>query len=115
MRRHVLGEQDPASKAVAAGWRDSRLLVPIEKVKERLGAELFQEPREYGWVGDGGFIMHDVLDDGSMVQCIVCCLDDRPGSSVERKGILTREDLEESFATWLTGKGIARGMIDVSY
>jgi len=69
VRKQIRGDH-PAAEPVFAGWWDCRNLVPFEKAKEVLGEEYFGEDRQYGWIGDGGFIMHDVLDGGKTVQCV---------------------------------------------
>ena len=112
VRKYVLGADDPATEPVYAGWWDCRNLVPLEKAKEKLGERYFVESTQYGWMGDGGFMMHDVLDGGKTVQCVGACRED--GSSNERKMELDRETLERAFASWLDGP-IAKGMIDVSH
>ena len=112
VRKYVLGANDAATEPIYAGWWDCRNLVPMEKAREKLGGRYFVENRQYGWVGDGGFIMHDVLDNGKTVQCVAACREDE--TSNERKIELDRDKLEKSFATWLDGP-IAKGMIDVSF
>jgi salicylate hydroxylase len=71
VRGHVLGNDHPAVLAKPAGFWDARSLVPIQKAKELIGEEYFEVNRQYGWVGDGGFFMHDVLDDGKTVQFVL--------------------------------------------
>lgn len=66
VRKHILGIDHPAAEPVFAGWWDCRNLVPCEKAKQVLGTEYFEVDRQYGWIGDGGFIMHDVLKDGAV-------------------------------------------------
>jgi salicylate hydroxylase len=68
VRGYVLGNEHPAVKAQFAGFWDCRTLVPIQTAREALGEEYFEEQRQYAWSGDGGFIMHDVLDRGETVQ-----------------------------------------------
>lgn len=111
VRKYVLGANDATMEPVYAGWWDCRNLVPIEKAKEKLGEGYFVENSQYGWVGDGGFIMHDVLNSGETVQCVGACREE--GAPNERKMELDRDKLEKSFAPWLDGP-IAKGMIDVS-
>lgn len=82
-----------------------------EKAREKLGEQYFVEYRQYGWVGDVDFIMHDVLDNEKTVQCVGACRED--GTLNERKMELDRDKLEKPFATWLDGP-IAKGMIDAS-
>lgn len=112
VRQHILGTGHPALDPVFAGWWDCRNLVPFDKAKKTLGEELFKENRQYGWVGDGGFIMHDVLDDGKTVQCVGAVTTDETWSSKDWKKALSRNKLEDSFATWADGP-IAKGMIEV--
>ena len=112
VRKYVLGVDHAATEPVFAGWWDCRNLVPFEKAREKLGDKYFMENRQYGWMGDGGFIMHDVLDNGKTVQCVGACREDVTLN--ERKIELGREKLEKSFASWLDGP-IAKGMIDVSH
>lgn len=74
VREYVLGSDHPALYPKTSGFWDSRSLITMKKAKELLGENLVEEQRQYGWVGDGGFFMHDVLDGGETVQCIVCGL-----------------------------------------
>ncbi|KAF2451243.1 FAD/NAD(P)-binding domain-containing protein [Karstenula rhodostoma CBS 690.94] len=71
VRRHVLGAEHPAVSARRSRFWDARSLVSIDKAREVLGGEYFAEPRQYGYVGDGAFFMHDKHDDGEMVQFVV--------------------------------------------
>lgn len=112
VRNHILSNH-PASKPHFAGWWDCRALVPIEKAAKILGDEYFREDRQYGWLGDGGFMMHDVLDNGRTVQCIAAVLTDGDWDPNEWKKPLDREMLEASFATWKDGP-ITQGVINVS-
>ena len=113
VRKHILGADHPATEPVFAGWWDCRNLVPYEKAREKLGEKYFEEDRQYGWLGEGGFIMHDVLEHGKLVQCVGAILTDEPWDSTEWKRSLDQKKLEESFAPWLDGP-IAKGMIEVS-
>lgn len=57
VRQHILGDRYPAT---FAGFCDARSLIPMQKAKELLGEEYFEVDRQYGWIGDGGFFMHDI-------------------------------------------------------
>ncbi|KAI1147678.1 salicylate hydroxylase [Nemania diffusa] len=96
-----------------AGFWDCRNLVPFDKAKSTLGEELFESDRRYSWIGDGAFIMHDVLENRSMVQCIVSAIDRQQPDLRSRKKILTQDDLMGTLGTWLSGP-IANGMIDLT-
>ena len=109
-RKHILGDH-PSANASFAGYWDCRFLVPIDRAREALGAELFMENRQYGWCGEGGFFMHDVLDNGTSVQCVSSAMASKWGAD-EWKRELDQKTLEDSFADW-TNSPIAPGMIKV--
>lgn len=112
VRRHVLQEAADAQGASPAGFWDCRNLVPFEKARETLGAEFFEQDRQYGWAGNGAFIMHDVLENRTKVQCVISAVEkDYPK---DRKRTLTREILEETLSEWLDGP-VGKGMIEVRY
>ncbi|KAK0716926.1 hypothetical protein B0T26DRAFT_645322 [Lasiosphaeria miniovina] len=116
VRSFVLGDAAAAAAAEhgpsPAGFWDCRVLVPFDKAKATLGEQYFDVHRQYGWVGDGAFIMHDILDAGTTVQCVVSAVEkDAPR---DRKRPLTLESLTKSLRTWLDGP-IAKGVIDVSF
>lgn len=69
--------------------------------------------RQYGWIGDGGFIMHDVLDEGKTVQCVGAVRTDETWKPDEWTKPLDRRALEEAFRSW-PDRPIAKGMIEVS-
>ncbi|KAI0837899.1 FAD/NAD(P)-binding domain-containing protein [Hypoxylon sp. FL0890] len=110
VRKYVL--QDAAEKHAASpgGWWDSRIVVPIAKAKALLGEQYFDVPRQYLWAGDGIFVLHDVLENGSMVQGVISGVETDPPAN--RKRPLTHELLAEAFQAWPEGS-IAKGIIDL--
>ena len=113
VRQHVLGLDHPATKPVPAGWSGLVNMVPYPKGVAKLGAEVLEEHRQYGWVGDGGIFIHDSIAN-KLVMCIGTRVD--RNLSKERRKPVSRESLEEGFAPWVQGAegDLARGMIDVS-
>ncbi|KAI0115127.1 salicylate hydroxylase [Daldinia grandis] len=111
VRSYILqGEADQFAASQAGFW-DCRCLVPIEKAKAMLGPELFTFNRQYGWVGDGSFIMHDVLENGTMVQCVISAIEHAPTKDRRRK--LSRDTLTQTLKNWLDGP-IANGIIELA-
>uniref|UniRef100_A0A8H7K438 FAD-binding domain-containing protein n=1 Tax=Bionectria ochroleuca TaxID=29856 RepID=A0A8H7K438_BIOOC len=110
VRDLVLSDESKQYSASPAGFWDCRVLVPFEKAKMVLGEELFKLDRQYGWAGDGAFILHDVLENGTLVQCVISAVEDE--SPRDRKHLLTREFLNKILASWLDGP-IASGIIDL--
>lgn len=111
VRRHVLQKNAEHEGPSPAGFWDCRNVVPFEKARDALGAQYFEEDRQYGWAGNGAFIMHDVLDNRTKVQCVISAVENDPQK--DRKRPLTREFLENILHDWLDGP-IGKGMIDVS-
>lgn len=84
--------------------------MPYEKAKTTLGEKLFDQARQYSWMGDGAFIMHDILENRTMVQCVISGVEKEP--SQDRERTLTRDVLTEALQPWLDGP-IAKGAMDV--
>lgn len=110
VRSFVLGDDADRYDASPAGFWDCRTLVPFEKAKTVLGSELFEKDRQYGWAGDGGYILHDVLDNRTTVHCVISAVE--PSPTRDRKRPLNREILTQTLNKWLDGP-IAKGMIEV--
>lgn len=110
VRSHVLQDSTNEFAASPAGFWDCRTLVPFEKAKAILGAERFEVDRQCGYIGDGAFVMHDVLEDRTVVQCIISAIEREP--TRDRKRALTRESLTQTLGTWLDGP-IGKEVIEV--
>ncbi|KAI6083844.1 FAD/NAD(P)-binding domain-containing protein [Hypoxylon rubiginosum] len=110
VRKHVLQGAEEHGASPVGGW-ECRNLVPVAKAKAVLGETSFEVDREYCWVGDGGFMMHALVDDGTMVQCIVACVEtDFPP---DRKRTVTREVLEDVLdKSWFDGP-IGKQMVEI--
>lgn len=111
VRKHVLQDAGEYSASPVGGW-ECRNLVSVERATKALGEESFQVAREYCWAGDGAFMMHALVENGTMVQCIVAAHEkDFPR---DRKRPITRQVLEDAIgASWFEGP-VARGMIEAS-
>ncbi|KAI1417355.1 FAD/NAD(P)-binding domain-containing protein [Hypoxylon sp. FL1857] len=110
VRKYVLQDVAESCAVSPGGWWDSRVVVPIAKAKAILGEQYFEVPRQHLWAGDGVFVLHDVLENGSMVQGVISAVEKDPPAN--RKRPLTRELLAEAFHTWPDGS-IAKGIIDL--
>jgi salicylate hydroxylase len=113
VREYILGHESPALKPTFAGFWDCRMLVPIEKARKVLGEQYFDKNRQYCWIGDGGFFLHDVLDNGKTLQVVASRITDESWNPSEWKRDLDRKTLEEAFSGW-TNSPIANSMIEVS-
>jgi salicylate hydroxylase len=79
-----------------------------------LGREWFEEDRQYGWVGPGGIFIHDLANDGKMVQCIGTTVAPWVSAGEGRRKEVDRSYLEGVYAGWKSSP-VKAGMIEVSY
>lgn len=113
IRNHVVGEEPEKHAASPAGWWDCRRLVPFEKARSALGDESFKVDRQYAWLGDGASMLHGLVENRTMVQCIIAVID--KNFSADRKREVTRQVLEDALPTsWYEGP-VAKGMVEVSF
>ncbi|KAK7748376.1 hypothetical protein SLS62_008639 [Diatrype stigma] len=112
VRNHVVGEEPEKYAASPAGWWDCRCLVPFEKARSTLGDESFKVDRQYAWLGEGAAMLHGLVEDRTMVQCIIAVID--RDLSADRKRQVTRQVLEDNLpASWYEGP-IAKGMVELT-
>lgn len=73
VRRYVAGHDHPGVEPVNTGWRAVWTLKPYDTAVKYLGPELINKdkPRQMGWGGRYGFVMHDILSNGALVQCVI--------------------------------------------
>ncbi|OTA93174.1 hypothetical protein M434DRAFT_11843 [Hypoxylon sp. CO27-5] len=110
VRKYVLQDAAESCAASPGGWWDSRIVVPIAKARAVLGERYFEVPRQHLWAGDGVFVLHDVLENGSMVQGVISGVEKNPPTN--RKHPLTREFLADAFQSWPEGS-ISKGIIEI--
>ncbi|KAH9904691.1 FAD/NAD(P)-binding domain-containing protein [Xylariomycetidae sp. FL2044] len=111
IRQHVLADESEKYAASPAGWWDCRHLVPFEKARLALGDESFKVDRQYAWLGDGAAMLHGIVENRTMVQCIIAVID--KNFSADRKRVVTRQVLEDALPqSWFEGP-VAKGMIDL--
>ncbi|KAI1260714.1 salicylate hydroxylase [Xylariaceae sp. FL1019] len=108
VRKHVVPKKEWSG--TPSGFWDCRNLIPYDRAKATLGDEYFAVDRQYGWAGDGAYFLHDVLEDGSVVQCVMSGTEEV--SLPNRIHRLTRLFLERKLGPWLDGP-IAGKMIDL--
>ncbi|POS74231.1 hypothetical protein DHEL01_v207376 [Diaporthe helianthi] len=73
VRKFILGEDDPALSPRDTGLWAVVALEPYAVAQASLGEGLvnIEDAREYSWVGDGAYLMHNVLSQGELVQFII--------------------------------------------
>jgi salicylate hydroxylase len=69
-REFVLGAEHPAVKPVFTGGYNHRVVIPLQAAKEAFGEDYCSLVTQHGWIGDGGFLLTDLVDDGTSMQVI---------------------------------------------
>ncbi|KAK7955145.1 salicylate hydroxylase [Apiospora saccharicola] len=110
VRNHVMGKEAEKHAASPAGWWDTRHLVPFEKARAALGDESFKVDRQFAWLGEGAAMLHGIVENRTMVQCIIAVID--KNFSADRKRPVTRQVLEDALPkSWYQGS-VAKGMVE---
>ena len=85
-----------------AGWWLMQALKPLDDSKTNLGEDLvdMNDPHEYSGVGDGVYMMHIVLSEGNLVQCVavVKCDINEPLEYWQKS--VAAEDLKQYYYDW---------------
>ncbi|ROV86841.1 hypothetical protein VMCG_10897 [Cytospora schulzeri] len=73
VRGLILGEEDTATNPRNTGFWVVMSLQPYDKAQGSLGKDVVdsEDAREYMWLGDGHMILHNVLDNGKLVQFVI--------------------------------------------
>ncbi|KAK2606536.1 hypothetical protein N8I77_005278 [Diaporthe amygdali] len=102
VRGIVLGDGDSAVRPRNSGWWAIMGLKPYAAAQESLGESLVhvEDPRQYGWTGEGAYLMHDVLSDGQLVQLIACGMDEDARGSDRWQTTLSADEIREQFRGW---------------
>lgn len=77
-------------------------LKPYDTAQAGLGEGLVdvKDPRQYGWTGEGTYLMHDVLSDGELVQLVACGMDEGARGSDRWQTTLSADEIREQFRSW---------------
>lgn len=99
LRKTILGEDDPATSPRNSGWWAVWTLQPYQEARSLLGEERtnIDDPREYIWVGNGTFLMHNVLSDGQLVQLVLTGHDQQEVDGAKWQRAVSAETLRDLF------------------
>ncbi|KAK4504254.1 hypothetical protein PRZ48_005170 [Zasmidium cellare] len=75
VRQHILG---PDYAPFYTSGYNHRVVVPLAEAEEAFGKEYCSLRTQYGWIGDGGFLLTDHCDEGRSMQVIAGWSDKGP-------------------------------------
>lgn len=105
VRGVVLGDQHAANHARNTGSWVVMTLQPYDKAQASLGKQLVnaEDAREYMWLGDGHIIMHNVLENGELVQFVAGSVDQDAEASAQWQRTVNADNLGKFFENGVPG------------
>ncbi|KAK2606716.1 hypothetical protein N8I77_005447 [Diaporthe amygdali] len=102
VRKLVLGEGDPAAVPRNTGWWAVMALKPYAEAQASIGKGPIniEDAREYGWIGDGTFLMHNLLSDGQLAQLIVTAYEEEAVGSDQWFRTVSADELRKHYQDW---------------
>ncbi|KAI0842823.1 FAD/NAD(P)-binding domain-containing protein [Hypoxylon sp. FL0890] len=102
VRKIVLGETDPAAEPRNTGTWVIMTLQAYSKAQNSLGKGTvdLEDAREYSWVGDGCFILHNLLSGGQLVQFAVAAYDKDAESTDRWTRSVSAEEIKRLYKDW---------------
>lgn len=107
VRKYILGADNPATPPVFAGWWDTRNLSPIDQAEKLMSPYInAADPRQYGWIGDGAFLIHTVLSHVQQAMVVASAYTDETWPEDSWKMPLELSKLQQTFQDWTIGENM---------
>ncbi|KAK0609932.1 hypothetical protein B0T17DRAFT_593809 [Bombardia bombarda] len=102
VRKLVLGENDPAASPRNTGLWIVMSLQPYAKAHASMGEGLVNadDAREYSWVGEGNYILHNVLSGGQLVQFVIGSIDPEAEGSDKWHRAVKAYEIKALYTGW---------------
>ncbi|KAI1204068.1 FAD/NAD(P)-binding domain-containing protein [Annulohypoxylon truncatum] len=102
VRKLILGKNDPAASPRNTGTWIVMTLQPYARALTSLGEGSVDlaDAREYSWIGDGSFILHNLLSDGQLVQFVIASHDKEAESSDKWNRVVKVEEIKKLYKDW---------------
>ena len=102
VRRLIVGESDPAAYPRNTGWWAVMTLKPYQEAQASIGAGPvdIEDARDYSWVGDGTYLLHNVLNQGQLVQFAIASYDKDAELSDDWHRVVTPDEMKKLYQDW---------------
>lgn len=102
VRKIILGESDPAAGPRNGGWWAVMALKPYADARSSIGEGSIDidNAREEMWIGDGSYILHNVLDQGKLVQFVICVYNEDDKGSDKWHRMVSAEEISNIYQDW---------------
>jgi len=102
VRKFVLGEDDPAAFPRNTGSWAIMTLKPYAEAQASIGKGLvnIEDAREYMWIGNNAYLMHNVLNEGQLVQFVIASHKKDAESSDNWHRTVSGDEIEKHYQGW---------------
>ncbi|TVY14007.1 6-methylsalicylic acid decarboxylase atA [Lachnellula arida] len=102
VRQLILGEDDPAALPRNTGSWAVMTLKPYADAQASIGKGPvnIEDAREYMWIGDGTYLMHNVLNQGQLVQFVIASHEKDAESSDRWHRVVSRDEIKNLYQAW---------------
>lgn len=111
-RQVILGADHPAAAPVYTNGYAHRVVVPLDMAISAFGEDYCSLRTQHGWVGDGGFLLTDLVEDGDAMQVIAGWSNKEPWTHPTPFVEWPKERLREDLADW---GDVGKAMTKVSF
>ncbi|KAI1779296.1 hypothetical protein F4818DRAFT_455364 [Hypoxylon cercidicola] len=101
VRKAILGD-DPAASPRNTGLWLVMTLQPYAEAQASIGRGLVdsEDAREYSWVGNNSYVMHNLLSDGQLVQFVIASSDEEAKSSDSWRRTVRADEIKNLYRDW---------------
>lgn len=102
VRRLILGENDPAASPRNTGTWAVMALKPYAAAQASIGEGPvnIEDACEYMWIGNGAYLMHNVLNQGQLVQFVIAVHEKDAESSDRWHRTVSADEIKKIYQDW---------------
>ncbi|KAI2629554.1 hypothetical protein GGR54DRAFT_267508 [Hypoxylon sp. NC1633] len=101
VRKFILGDDPTASPRNTGMWL-VMTLQPYAEAQASIGKGLVdsEDAREYSWIGNNNYVMHNLLSDGQLVQFVIASSDEEAKSSDRWHRTVRTDEIKNLYQGW---------------
>lgn len=102
VRKIILGANDPAASPRNTGSWCIMNLKPYAEARAKIGEQMvnINDAREYMWIGDTSYILHNVLQQGELVQFVAASYEKEAEDSDRWTRTVSADELRGMYKAW---------------
>ncbi|KAI9654327.1 MAG: hypothetical protein M1821_006643 [Bathelium mastoideum] len=102
VRKFILGANDPAVSPRNTGSWCIMTLKPFAEAQASIGKGVVdvEDAREYSWIGDRSYMLHNVLDQGRLVQFVIASYEKDAEDSDRWTRTVSADEIQKLYQAW---------------